>query len=131
LIRQWVESRISGINERFPKGVERSGFTTMVRNNWIESAYIIGIIVMSAGIVSALAEPVNQSYLIYPSSNRQTIAETAINSMALAMGFLGLYFSYLSGRQTVKPRLVGFFLIVGLLLITGAIYIETYIYISK
>jgi len=51
--------------------------------------------------------------------------------MALAMGFIGLYFSYLSGRQTVKPRLVGFFLIVGLLLIAGAIYIEMYIYTSK
>jgi hypothetical protein len=131
LIRQWVETRISGINERFAQGVERSGFTATVKNNWIEFAYIVGIIVMSAGIVSALAEPVDQAYLIYPSTNGQTIAETALNSMALAMGFLGLYFSYLSGRQTVRPRLVGFYLVVGLLLITGAIYLETYIYISK
>jgi len=131
LIRQWIESRVSGISGRFAKGVERSGVTATVKNNWIEVVYIIGIIVMSAGVVSALAEPVNQSYLIYPSSNGQTIAETVINSMALAMGFAGLYFSYLSGRQTVKPRLVGFFLVVGLILITGAIYLETYIYISK
>jgi hypothetical protein len=131
LIRQWVETRISGINARFSKGVERSGVTTSVRNNWIEFVYIVGIIVMSAGIVSALAAPVDQSYLIYPAANGQTIAETVLNSMALAMGFAGLYFSYLSGRQTVKPRLVGFFLVVGLILIAGAIYLETYIYISK
>ena len=51
--------------------------------------------------------------------------------MALTMGFGGLYFSYLSGRQTVKPRLVGFFLILGLLLIAGAIYIELYVYSAK
>jgi hypothetical protein len=131
MIRQWIETRISGLNDRFAKGVEHSGVTTVVKNNWIEVVYIVGIIVMSAGIVSALAQPVDQSYLIYPGTGGQTIAETVINSMALAMGFVGLYFSYLSGRQTVKPRLVGFFLVVGLLLITGAIYLETYIYISK
>jgi hypothetical protein len=131
LFREWIESRVSGVNERFSKGVERSGITTSIKNNWIESVYLVGIIVLAAGIITALADPVNQSYIIYPGANGQSIAETAINSMALGMGFAGLYISYLSGRQTVKPRLVGFFLIVGLLLITGAIYIETYIYISK
>jgi len=131
LIRQWVEARISGVNQRLSRGVERSGVTTAVKNNWIETIYIATIIVMSAGIVSALAAPVPQSYIIYPGASGQTIAETFINSMALVMGFAGLYISYLSGRQTVKPRLVSFFLIVGLMLIAGAIYLETYVYILK
>jgi len=131
LIRQWIEARISGINSRISKGVERSGVTASVRNNWIEIIYLATIVAMSAGIVDALAAPVDQSYIIYPGQNGQTIAETVINCMALGMGAAGLYVSYLSGRQTVKPRLVGFFLIVGLLLIAGAIYIETYVYISK
>ncbi len=51
--------------------------------------------------------------------------------MAMVLGFGGLYFSYLSGRQTVKPRLVGFFLILGLILIGVAIYIEMYVFLSK
>ena len=131
MIRQWLASRVTGVNQRFSKSVERSGITNSVKNNWIEFIYIATIIVMSAGIVDALAAPVPQSYLIYPGATGQTIAETVINSMALAMGFTGLYISYLSGRQTVKPRLVSFFLIVGLLLIAGAIYLETYVYISK
>ena len=131
MIRERVESLISGISARFRQGVVRSGASNAVKNNWIEVVYLAGIIVMAAGVVSALASPVSQSYLIFPSANGQTIAETAINSMALAMGFIGLYISYLSGRQTVKPRLVGFYLIVGLLLIAGAIYIEFYIYTSK
>jgi len=93
--------------------------------------YIAGIIVMSAGIVSALASPVPQSYIIYPGRDGQSIAETVINSMALLLGFGGLYLSYLSGRQTVKPRLVGFFLTLGVLMIAGAIYIEMYVYFAK
>jgi len=131
LIRQRLESLMSGITDRFGKGVERSGVSTVIKNRSIEIVYIAGIIVMSAGIVSALASPVSQSYIIYPGRDGQSIPETVINAMALLMGFGGLYFSYLSGRQTVKPRLVGFFLILGMLLIAGAIYIELYVYLQK
>jgi hypothetical protein len=122
---------VSAVRERLEKSAERSGLTTTVKNSWIEVLYIAGIIVMSAGIVSALASPVPQAYIIYPGRSGQSIPETVINAMALAMGFGGLYFSYLSGRQTVKPRLVGFFLVLGILLIAGAIYIEMYVYIQK
>jgi hypothetical protein len=131
LIRQWLESRVSGIMERIGKGADRAGISTTVRNNWIEVIYMAGIVVMSAGVVSALASPVSQQYIIYPGRDGQSIPETVINAMALVMGFGGLYFSYLSGRQTVKPRLVGFFLILGLFLIAGAIYIEMYVYLQK
>jgi hypothetical protein len=131
LIRQWLESRFTGVRERLGKSAERTGVSATVRNNWIEVIYIAGIIVMSAGIVSALASPVDQSYIIYPGRDGQSIAETVINSMALLLGFGGLYLSYLSGRQTVKPRLVGFFLTLGLLMIAGAIYIEMYVYFAK
>jgi hypothetical protein len=131
LIRQWIESRVSGIRERLGKSAERSGVSTLIKNRTIEVIYIAGIIVMSAGIVSALASPVPISYIIYPGRDGQSIPETVINAMALLLGFGGLYFSYLSGRQTVKPRLVGFFLILGILLIAGAIYIELYVYLQK
>ena len=127
MIRRWVESRMSGMKERLGRGVERSGISTLIRNRSIEVVYIAGIVVMSAGIVSALTSPVSQYYIIYPERDAQSIPETVINAMALMMGFGGLYFSYLSGRQTVKPRLVGFFLILGLLSIAGAIYIQLYV----
>jgi len=131
LIRRWIESRVSGVRSRLGKGVERSGISTLLKNRSVEIIYIVGIVVMSAGVVSALASPVNQSYIIYPGRDAQSIPETVINAMALLMGFGGLYFSYLSGRQTVKPRLVGFFLVLGLILIAGAIYIELYVYLQK
>jgi hypothetical protein len=131
LIRQWLESRVSGVQERFGRAAERSGASTTIKNNWIEVVYVAGIVVMSAGIVSALASPVPQSYIIYPGQNGQSIPETVIYVMAMLLGFGGLYFSYLSGRQTVKPRLVGFFLTVGLLMLAAAIYIEMYVFLSK
>ena len=131
MIRQWVESRMAGLRERIGKSAERTGLTTTIRNSWIEVIYMGGIIVMSAGVVSALASPVGYSYIIYPGRDGQSIPETVINAFALVLGFGGLYFSYLSGRQTVKPRLVGFFLVLGILLIAGAIYIEMYVYLQK
>jgi hypothetical protein len=101
------------------------------RTNLIEVVYILGIVVMSAGIVSALASPVNQSYPIYPSTNGESITEMIIYAMAMMLGFGGLYFSYLRGSQTVKPRMVPFFLILGLIMIGVAIYIEMYVFFSK
>lgn len=131
MIRQWLESRVSGIEERFGKVVERSGVSSTVKNNLIEVLYIIGIVVMSAGAVSALASPVDQSYIIYPSSNGETVSEMVIYCMAALLGFAGLYLSYLSGRQTVRPRLVPFFLTLGLIMMAVAVYIEMYVFFSK
>jgi len=131
LIRQWLESQASGMERRLGKVAERSGVSTTVKNNLIEVLYIAGIVVMSAGIVSALASPVNQSYMIYPATNGETVSEMAIYSMAMLLGFGGLYISYLSGRQTVKARLVPFFLTLGLIMIGIAIYIEMYVFFAK
>ena len=122
---------MSVVEERVGKIVERSSLSTAVKNNWIEVLYVAGIVIMSAGIVSALASPVQQSYIIFPSQSGQSIAETVIYMMAMMLGFGGLYFSYLSGRQTVKPRLVGFFLILGLIMLGAAIYIEMYVFLAK
>lgn len=119
------------VRARLGKVSERSRISVTVRNNWIEFVYMMGIILTAAGIVSAVASPVPQQYMIYPARAGQSIAETVIYAMAMAMGFGGLYFSYLSGRQTVKPRLVGFFLGLGLILIGVAIYIEMYVYFAK
>lgn len=131
LIRQWLESRVSGIEERLEKAAGRSGVSAAIRNNWVETIYIIGIVVLSAGLVSALAAPVPETYIIYPSTGGETVSEMAIYSMAMLLGFGGLYLSYLSGRQTVKPRLVNFFLTVGVILVGIAIYIEMYVFFAK
>lgn len=131
MIRQWLQSRISGVEKGFGRITERSGLFSTLKGNWIEAIYITGIVVMSAGAVSAFASPVPQTYPIYPSTSGESIEEMVIYSMAMLLGFGGLYLSYLSGRQTVRPRLVSIFLMVGLIMIAIAIYIEMYVFISK
>jgi len=131
LIRQWFGSRVSTLSERFGKSLGRSSLSALIKSNWIEVVYIFGVIVLAAGIVPALADPVPIQYIIYPGTDSQSISETVINSMALLMGFGGLYLSYLSGRQTVKPRLVGFYLGLSLVLIAAAVYIGIYVFVSK
>ena len=131
MLRQWIESALSGIRGRVGKVTERSSFSATVRDNWIEFLYVAAIVVLSAGIVSALVSPTPQSYIIYPGRSGQSIAETILYALGMALGFGGLYFSYLSGRQTVKPRLVSFFLVVGLILIGVAVYLEMYVYFAK
>jgi predicted PurR-regulated permease PerM len=131
LIRQWFGSRVSGLTERFGKSLGRSSLSSLIKGSWIEVLYIFVVVVLSAGIVAALVEPVPIQYIIYPGTDSQSISETVINSMALLMGFGGLYLSYLSGRQTVKPRLVGFYLGLSLVLIALAVYVGIYVYVSK
>ena len=80
---------MSVVEERVGKIVERSSLSTAVKNNWIEVLYVAGIVIMSAGIVSALASPVQQSYIIFPSQSGQSIAETVIYMMAMMLGLAG------------------------------------------
>jgi len=112
------------------KLTERISFSAIVRDNWIEFLYVAAIAMLSGGIVSALFSPVPPSYMTYPGASGQSIPETILHALGMFLGFDGLY-SYLSGRQTVKPRLVSFFLILALTLIGMAVYPETYIYLAK
>lgn len=86
---------------------------------------------MAAGFVSAAIQPVDIRYIIFPGRDAQSISETVINGLALLMGFAGIYLSYLSGRQTVKPRMASFYLAIGLLLIAIGFYIGFYVYNAK
>jgi hypothetical protein len=131
LIRNWVETRLGGIWERFSKAADKSGLFSELKNRWMEVLYIIGMILMTAGIVNAAIQPVNFGYVIFPSTSAQSATETGVDALALMIGAAGIYLSYLSGRQTTKPRMVNFFLAIGLLLIAVAVYIGIYVLGSK
>ena len=93
--------------------------------------YIMGIVLMTAGLVNAVIQPVNFGYVIFPSTGAQSATETGVDALALIIGAVGIYMSYLSGRQTTKPRMVNFFLGIGLVLIAIAVYIGIYVLGSK
>lgn len=131
MIRRWAESRWNAIHTRISRVTSKGGVSTVVKSRWIEFLYVIGVVIMTAGIISAIIQPVDFRYIIYPGRGGQSISETVINSVALLMGAAGIYLSYLSGRQTTKPRMVSFYLVIGLLLIATGVYVGMYVNITK
>ena len=131
MIRAWFESHLSGAWDRLGKSTSKSGLFAELKNQWMVILYVLGIVVMTAGIVNAVIQPVNFGYVIFPSSGAQSATETGVDALALLVGAAGIYISYLSGRQTTKPRMVNFYLAIGLILIGIAVYIGIYVLGSK
>jgi ribosomal protein S28E/S33 len=131
LIRNWFESHVNNFLSRVIKLAGRNGLAGEVRQRWMEVLYIVGIVLMTAGLVNAVLQPVNIGYVIYPSTSDQSATETGVDALALLIGAVGIYLSYLSGRQTTKSRMVNFYLTIGLLMIAIAVYIGIYVLGSK
>lgn len=126
-----METHLGGIWDRVSRAFGKSGLASEVRNRWIEALYILGIIVMAAGTVNAIIQPVNFGYVIFPSTGGQSVTETVVDAFVLMIGAAGIYLSYLSGRQTTKARMVNFYLVIGLLLIAIAVYLGIYVLRAK
>jgi hypothetical protein len=131
MIRSWFDSHVDELWGRVAKAADRSGLISEIRDRWIEVLYIIGIVLMTAGIVNAVIQPVNFGYVIFPSSGAQSATETGVDALALVIGAIGVYISYLSGRQTTKSKMVNFYLTIGLFMIAIAVYIGIYVLGSK
>ncbi|MDA4113875.1 MAG: hypothetical protein OK474_07500 [Thaumarchaeota archaeon] len=131
MIRAWFESHLSGAWDRLDKAAGKSGLFSVLKDQWMVILYILGIVLMTAGIVNAAIQPVNFGYVIFPSTGAQSATETGVDALALLIGAAGIYISYLSGRQTTKGRMVNFYLAIGLLLIGIAVYMGIYVLGSK
>jgi hypothetical protein len=131
LIRQWFDSRVNSIWNRINKVAGKSGLASEIRSRWMEVIYVLGIILMTAGLVNAVLQPVNIGYVIFPSSSDQSATETGVDALALMIGAAGVYLSYLSGRQTTQSRMVNFYLTISILMIGIAVYIGIYVIASK
>src|SRR5271170_7504634 len=131
MIRNWFDSHVNEVWVRVTKAADKSFIASEIRERWMEVLYIIGIVLMTAGIVNAVIQPVNIGYVIFPSSGAQSATETGVDALALLIGSIGIYMSYLSGRQTTKSRMVNFYLTIGLLMIAIGVYIGFYVLSSK
>lgn len=131
MIRSWVESHLNRVWNRIDKAADKSGLFAELKNQWMQVLYILGVILMTAGLVSAVITPVNFGYTIFPSSGAQSATETGLDALTIAIGAVGVYMSYLSGRQTTKSRMVNFLLGIGLLLIAIAVYLGIYVLSQK
>jgi hypothetical protein len=131
MIRNWFESRVSDLWTRVTKAADKSFLVSEVSERWMEILYLLGMVLLTAGLVCAAIDPVNIGYVIFPSSGAQSATETGVDALALLIGSLGIYLSYLSGRQTTKSRMVNFYLTIGLLMMAIAVYIGIYVLSSK
>ena len=131
MIRSWFESRANDVWDRINKVTDKNGLAAEVKERWIEVLYLIGIVLLTAGLVNAAIDPVNIGYVIFPSSGAQSATETGVDALALLIGSIGIYLSYMSGRQTTKSRMVNFYLTIGLLMIAIAVYMGIYVLSSK
>jgi len=131
LIRSWFDSHVEALWDRLTKSASKNGLYSEVSRHWMEGLYLVGIILMTAGLVCAVIEPVNIGYLVFPSSGAQSATETGVDALAILLGSVGVYLSYASGRQTTRSRVVNFYLTIGLLMIAIAVYIGIYVLSSK
>jgi hypothetical protein len=88
----------------------------------LQLLYVAFAVALMAGFINAVAFPVpNQSYIVYPSGGAQTIPEALVDSFVILVGGAGIYLTYVSGRQTTRPRTVNLYLGLALLLIVVSV----------
>ncbi|HKT22920.1 MAG TPA: hypothetical protein VJR06_09990 [Nitrososphaerales archaeon] len=93
------------------------------RGGIIQTAYVLALVALLAGFVTALVYRVpNQTYIPYPNGQAETIPEAVINAFIIITGGAGIYLVYLSGRQTVRARTVNMYLGLALLLLVVSIF---------
>lgn len=105
--------------------VSRPGGVFSDKGRLVEAIYMAALVAVMAGFVSAIFFPVaDEALAIYPASGSQTIFEGFIDAFVVLLGAGGIYFTYLSGRQTTKPRLVNLYLALAILFIFMSIYLS-------
>lgn len=131
MIRQFVGSALDKAESSLRRALRGGAPLLSNSRRWVQVFYVLAIVIFAAGLVNAAVQPVDQRYIIFPGRGSQSISETVINSFAILLGAGGFYVSYLSGRQTTKPRMVNFYLILALLLIATGMYLGFYVYNAK
>lgn len=102
------------------------------RFNFFQILYVLIITVFMAGIVNAVFFPVpNQGFIIYPQPGAQSIPETFIDIFVILLGGLGVYISYMAGKQTTKPRIMNIYLLLSLFLLFLSLIMGIYIFATK
>lgn len=122
MIREMLESgykKTIGAVEDYLRGLVTTGTRG---SGLLQLAYILALVGLMAGFISAVFSPVsNQSYIIYPTSGAQSIPELMVDSFVILVGGAGVYLVYLSGRQTARARTVNLYLGIAVLLVTVSV----------
>lgn len=130
-----IRKKVKVIQEKFFSLFNTSRFIdriSRVKLTIFQAIYIIIIVAFMAGFVNAFFFPVpNQGFIIYPQSGAQSIPETVIDMFVIFLGGLGVYMSYIGGRQTTRARTRNLYLLLSMFIIFISLVIGLYIYINK
>jgi nucleoside recognition membrane protein YjiH len=123
MIRQALESAYKKSVGALKDVVVGSVSSITRRGGVIQTLYVVVLVALMAGFITALVYPVaNQTYIPYPSSQAETIPEAVVDSFIIITGAAGVYLTYLSGRQTVRSRTVNLYLGLALLLLVVSVF---------
>ncbi|MDG6990235.1 MAG: hypothetical protein JRM99_02305 [Nitrososphaerota archaeon] len=123
MIRQTLESAYRRTVGSLRNGVAGLFGSLASRGGVIQTLYVIALVSLMAGFVTALVYRVpNQTYIPYPNAQAETIPEAVINAFVILTGGGGVYLVYLSGRQTAKARTVNMYLGLAMLLLVVSIF---------
>jgi predicted ABC-type sugar transport system permease subunit len=84
---------------------------------FLQLLYIVVVVALMAGFINAVFFPTTYQGIVYPSGGAQTIPEAFIDAFVILTGGVGIYLTYISGKQTTRPRAVNLYLGLALLLI--------------
>jgi len=131
-----IRDKVRNLNVRIARylnSIVKFGSSILNRRfSLMQSLYLLVIILFMAGIVNAVFFPVaNQGFIIYPQQGAQSIPETFVDVFVIGLGALGVYLSYIAGRQTTRGRLVSTYLLLSLFLLFLAVVVGIYVFATK
>jgi hypothetical protein len=105
-----------------PRFLER--FYPVLQRRGLQIVYLVLLFGLASGVVNAILEgskPIYINALILPGRSAQTWSEVVINFFTMALGTLGIYIIYQSGKQRIRRRATEQYLGLGLLLLILAV----------
>jgi hypothetical protein len=98
------------------------------RTGLLQLLYVIALVALMGGFANAVFFPLpNQGQIIYPGTGSQTIPEAVLDASVILIGGVGIYVTYVSGRQTTRSRMVNLYLGIALLLIALSVLMGLYL----
>lgn len=101
-------------------------FIPLLVSRLIPAVYIIILFIYSGGIVNALLEGSRSSLagaIIVPSRAAESATEGILNASTIAIGTTGIYLMYRGGRQTIRGKLAGSYILGGIMLLIVSLVI--------
>ena len=98
------------------------------RTGLVQLLYVVALVALMGGFVNAIFFPLpNQGQIIFPGSGSQTIPEAVLDASVILIGGIGIYVTFMSGRQTTRSRMVNLYLGIAVLLIALSVFMGLYL----